>query len=495
MAPHHAQRRTKAVGHAIRSGLPTAVGLALALTILLVSAGATVFLLTKPADDERLYQEGLRELANGQYAFAVKSLEQAVSQRPHDAKVFLSLARAYVGIDQVDKAWDCISQAQQLGTGVVAEPALASDLANYYRQREKYERAVELLRPLAQSGVPGKKAELADLDALWGDEALRSGDLDRALKCWEEVREIREGSRFTEAEARLATIYQKITNNLINNRDDNKALAYLTKLNTIAENAGNYVRAAEIYERRGQLELAIDQLRRAIKISARNPEWDRHLASLMSRRGKELLDSGDSQTGYAYLQQARSLDPGSVVPATTVRNINISLDPSSHLPRLSGEIWNPGPNVISYLTLKLELWDTVSAHVLWEREQKIIDEFVPPLAVQEAKPFDALASVPVKENGLSEFRVYLDGQLYKSYPIGQKSQSAETKTAGAAESTARTGQPGQPAEAQKPEKPPAGQADSLPIITPAGQPEQPRVNPRDAAQKNAEDQTLKDLEF
>ncbi|HIA53662.1 MAG TPA: tetratricopeptide repeat protein, partial [Candidatus Melainabacteria bacterium] len=291
--PHH-QRRSKKLGISMQSRLPTMVGALTAVTVLLVSAGATIFFLTKTPDDERLFVKGKKELANGQYAFAVSTLEQAAALRTKDPRVFLALARAYVGVDQVDKAHDAISQAQQLGSGVVEEPQLASDLANYYRQRGKYEKALDLLRPLAKNNIPGKKAELADLDAMYGDEALRTGKLDLALRCWEEVRDLREGSRFSESEARLATIYQKMASSFASKNDDQKALSYLSKLNAIAQNAKNYEMASDLYEKNEKLDLAIDQMRLAIKYSTHNPVYERKLASLLTRRGKELLDAGDT---------------------------------------------------------------------------------------------------------------------------------------------------------------------------------------------------------
>ncbi|MBI4534287.1 MAG: hypothetical protein HY711_10125 [Candidatus Melainabacteria bacterium] len=432
---HHTARRSKAIGFGHVSSIPVAVGSSIALLVLLLSAGATIFFLSRPSDSERLFQEGRRQLANGQYAFAVRSLEQALMARQSDSRILLTLARAYVGIDQVDKAWDCITQAQQLGTGVVAEPALASDLANYYRQRGQYQKATELLRPLAQANIADKKSELADLAALWGDQELQEGSLDTALACWEEVRDLREGSRFAEAESRLATIYQRMVNKLLSEKDDTKAQAYLIKLNTIAESASNYERIADIYERRGQLDIAIDQLRRALKLPAKSPGLEKHLSSVMMKRGKELLDKGDTQAGYGYLQEARGLDATNTVPTRTLRNVIVSIDNASRCPRITGEIWNPGPDQIQSLTLKVELWQPVTAKVLWEKEQKLIDEFVPPLLANGVRPFDVLASIPVRADGQTEFHVYIEGGFYRSYPIGTKlgvsspEQSGEPKSA------------------------------------------------------------------
>jgi len=399
--------------------MPTAFGILVSLIVLMLSAGATFFFLTRSPDRDRLLKQGEKELANGQYAFAVSTLTKASATDKKDPKVFLELARAYVGIDQIGKAWDCISHAQQLGAGVVAEPALASDLANYYRQHGKYDKALDLLRPLAKADIPGKKAELADLDALWGDEALRNGKLELALRCWEEVRDLREGSRYEESQPRLATIYEKLANVAAAEGDNIKALDYLAKLNCISQNAKNYELAANLYDRSGRLELAIEQVRKGLSLSNHDQILERKLGDLLRKRGQELLDKGESESGLAYLQQAKSLDPSRPCPEVTLRDVLCDLDELTHLPHLKGEIWNAGEKNIDGLTIRIELYDTQGAKTLWNKENRIIDAFVPPLESKQSKPFEIIANVPVKANGLTQFKVYLDGILYKAYPLGE----------------------------------------------------------------------------
>jgi tetratricopeptide (TPR) repeat protein len=490
-AKAHPQRRSKKLGVSMASRLPTMVGALTAVTVLLVSAGATIFFLTKTPDDERLFTKGKKELANGQYAFAVSTLEQAAALRSKDPRVFLALARAYVGVDQVDKAHDAISQAQQLGSGVVEEPQLASDLANYYRQRGKFDRALDLLRPLAKNNVPGKKAELADLDALYGDEALRQGNIDLALRCWEEVKELREGSRFSESEARLATIYQKMATNFASKNDDQKALSYLNKLNAIAQNAKNYEMASDLYEKNEKLDLAIDQLRLAIKYSTHNPVYEHKLAALLTRRGKELLDAGDTDAGYGYLQQAKTIDPTNALPSVTLRGVNVGLE--GGLPKISGEIWNPGDEPVNSLNVKVELVDTVSKRVLWTRDQKVVDEFVQPLQGRESKSMDFVAGTSVRMNGTNEFRVYLDGKLYKSYRLGEK-----TKKDGLAGDTNGSDSDSSNSSALSRLRPhvephetapqPLPDRSQIPDVSPAPAETPPRTR------ESAEDKTMKDLD-
>ncbi len=488
----HPQRRSKKLGSvSIQSRMPTMIGALTAFTVLLVSAGATIFFLTKTPDDERLFAKGKKELSNGQYAFAVSTLEQAAALRSKDPRVFLALARAYVGVDQVEKAHDAISQAQQLGSGVVEEPQLASDLANYYRQRGKYEKALDLLRPLAKANVPGKKAELADLDALYGDEALRTGKIDLALRCWEEVKELREGSRFSEAEARLATIYQKMASNFASKNDDQKALSYLSKLNAIAQNAKNYEMASDLYEKNEKLDLAIDQLRLAIKYSTHNPVYEHKLAALLTRRGKELLDAGDTDAGYGYLQQAKTIDPTNALPSVTLRGVNVGME--GGLPKISGEIWNAGDETVNSLNVKVELVDTVSKRVLWTRDQKVVDEFVQPLQGHESKAMDFVAGTSVRMNGTNEFRVYLNGKLYKSYRLGEKTKqnalSGDTPNNEDDSSSGSTLSRVRPhVEPREAPQPPAPERTNLPDVSPAPAEAPPR------SRESAEDKTMKDLD-
>lgn len=511
-AEKHPSRRSKANSHARYGSLPTYFGLGAALLVLLVSAGATFFFLTKPTDDQRLFLQGQHELETGQYAFAVKTLEQVAALRPKDANVYLTLARAYVGVDQVEKAWQCISQAQQMGTGILADPSLASDLANYYRQHSRFDRAVELLRPLAQSNVPGKKAELADLDALWGDEALRDNKLDTALKCWNEVAELHDGTRFQEADARLATIYQKLADKMITTGNDDQALAYLNKLNVMQENARNLEMTAEIYERQGKLDLSIDLLRRALKVTSANSNMTAKLAALMSKRGKELLDSGEVGSGYGYLQQAQALDPHLVVPSVAVRDVKVTIDEISHLPKLTGQVWNAGSHSVNDVTLKVELVDSTTSAVLWQDSQKVVDEFVPPLQSQESKSFEMTATAPVPAKKAASFQVYLNGQLYKSYSLGQKDASIATdkgdKAGNTQEPAGSLPKPGKASSSTiqseglsspEPQKEPPLAPHIIPINPPpqpapaakTSPPEIPTAPPR----TTPEDKTMKDLDF
>lgn len=472
-----ASRSTKTGG---KKKLPLGM-ITIGIGILLASAGGTYFFLSRPPESERLLVEGQKMLANGQFAFAEKKLEEARAIKPNDPKILLSLARAYVGTDQVERAWSCVSEAQQSGAGVMSDPQLTSDLAKYYVQRNQYSRAAELLRPLAQENLPHKKTELADLDALWGDDSFNKGNTVQALKCWEEVKTLGEGSRFNEADTRLATIYQKMSNEMMAKDDIEEALKCLNNLNTIAPSPASYEKAADLYAKQNKLDLAIDQMRKAIKSGNGSRDLNRKLAGFLSKRGKELLDKGDAETGYAYLQQAQGYDSSMKVPTVALRGININIDNLSGTIRSTGEAWNPGPNQVSYLAVKSELFDTGNSQTVWSKEQRVVDEFVAPLQARETRQFDISGPIAVGQPGL-ELRVYLDGRLYKTYPIGGPADPG----------TATGNQPAQPVTTrpvevrQQPVPPiPVAPTQAVPNQSPDPNPN-PGISP--------EERTLRDLE-
>ena len=425
-APHMVRRSKAIQGQPRFQSLPKPV-LWTGGAVALVLAGAAVFVLTKAPDDQRLYDQGQKEIANGQYAFAVATLSKASTLKTDDPKIQLALARAYIGIDQIDKAWDCISRAQKLGEGVSAQPVLATELANFYRRQGKFDKAIELLTPLAKAGIAGKKAELSDLVASYGDELLQQGKLEESLKCWEQVKDLREGSRFAESEARLSTIYQRLANKLASAKDDEQALAFLDKLNTIAQNPKNYEMAADIHVRMKKLDLAIDSMRKAITLSSKNPTLDKKLSDLLARRGKELVDEGNTESGLAYLQQAKELNPANAIPDAALRAVSVVFD--SKQPSISGEIVNPSDKTLNSLGLKVELFDNANSKSLWEKEQKIVDSFTPPMPPHESRPFQFSAPMSAPSNGTVEFRTYINGSLYKSYLIGTEKDASSAEDA------------------------------------------------------------------
>jgi tetratricopeptide (TPR) repeat protein len=452
--------------------LSSPVGIAIAVAIVIISAAITLFLL-RPSNESVLYDKAQKELSSGRYAFAVKELEQLASRSPNDPKVFLALARAYVGVDQIDRAWACISHAQQLGAGVVADPALTYQLANYYRQQGNYERAAQLLRPLASANIADASAQLSDLDASWGDSQIDS-NIEQALRCWEEVRSLNTGSRVAEAPGRLATIYQRYADKLIASGDDKAALAVLEKLNGVAQNPAYHEMTADVYDRLGLYDKACDQLRTAISLAGPQSNLNTKLASLLIKYGKQLMDSGDTQRGSDCFQQASDLDKTIAMPSLVLKDVSVDVNPTDRHAQMSASVFNAGQGPANHVRVEAQLISTATSRVFWQGTESVVGEYETPLMPHSSKSVEFNSTVAVRSDGAFTFNVLINGQLYKSYPIGRKPEidHADTQL-----------------------NPQAGAA-SIPAASyPEGRPSiLPSVNRQSPKSVTPEDQTLKDLE-
>jgi tetratricopeptide (TPR) repeat protein len=408
--------------------LTPAAKISIAVAIVIVSAATTFFLL-RPSNESVLYDKAQKELASGQYAFAASLLEQLAVRSPKDPRVFLALARAYVGIDQVDRAWACIARAQQLGAGVIADPSLTYQLANYYRQRGSFDRAAQLLRPLAASNRADARMELSDLDAAWGDELMGS-NLEQALHCWEEVQTLNTGSRLSEAPSRLATIYQRYADKLITEGNDKEALAVLDKLNALAQNPAYHEMTAGVYERMGLFDKACDQLRTAISLAGPQSELNAKLAVLLTKYGKQLMDSGDTERGYDCLLQASDLDKTIAVPSIVLKDVNVDVNPVNRHAQMSASVYNAGSSPANRIKIEAQLISTLTSRVMWQSTQSLIGEYDPSLDTHSSKLVKFESTVPVRSDGSTAFNIYINSQFYKSYPLGKKFESSEPASSG-----------------------------------------------------------------
>ena len=92
------------------------------------------------------------------------------------------------------------------------------------------------------------------------------------------------------------------------------------------------------------------------------------------------------------------------------------------MPRISGQVFNPTDQSISALSMKVEMVGD-SGNVLWSKETRVVDEYVPAMGAKEGKNVDITGGASVKADGKTEFKVYFDGKLYNSYPIGKKERA------------------------------------------------------------------------
>jgi hypothetical protein len=113
------------------------------------------------------------------------------------------------------------------------------------------------------------------------------------------------------------------------------------------------------------------------------------------------------------------------VPEAALRSVALDYDKGTKQPSINGEVINLADKSINSLDLKAELFDNANSKSLWVKEQKMVDSFTPQMQSKESKPFTFSAPLAVANNGTNEFRLYINGSLYKSYPVGEKSTESE----------------------------------------------------------------------
>jgi len=148
------------------------VGLVVAAGILLASAGGTYFFPVTPARKRQAALRRSKGAGKRPVCFCPENSRTSNGDqawRPEDSNESCQgLRRHRPG----RKGMELHLAGSTIRTCSFNRPQLTSDLAKYYEQRNQYSRAAELLRPLAGQNIPHKKAELADLDALWETNVL-----------------------------------------------------------------------------------------------------------------------------------------------------------------------------------------------------------------------------------------------------------------------------------------------------------------------------------
>lgn len=170
--------------------------LLLALRFLFATVVASAYVLAYTArvqwpSIETINRAAVHYLDSRQYAFALPRLLRLEKLQPHDANLQLSLARAYVGLDQDVKAWNAITRAKKAGLQVQSDVDLTQELARHYLQKDKYDLAIGVLKPLAQKGNTRAQTVLGDYVTYWGNYAFMRGNYVEAKKYWLEARDMR----------------------------------------------------------------------------------------------------------------------------------------------------------------------------------------------------------------------------------------------------------------------------------------------------------------
>jgi len=161
------------------------------------------------------------------------------------------------------------------------------------------------------------------------------------------------------------------------------------------------------------------------------------------------------------------------------------------MPHIGGQVWNPTDLPINALIMKTDLVDVQKDTVIWTKETKVVDEYVPPLSPHDGKHIDVTSGISARFDGSTEFRIYFDGKLYNSYLVGKKDKgAAKTADSGSKPGSADAAvKPNVGPEAGSPGNTASGAASGATSGTSA----QPVVPPSQGT--SSEEKTMKDLGF
>lgn len=226
-----------------------------------------------------------------------------------------------------------------------------------------------------------------------------------------------QGSRLNAADSRLVSTYLKIADEKMAKGKDSEALEFYQKVNKIAPNALACERSSDILNRLGYVELAIEQLRSAVKAGngAGSIELNKKMASLLGSAGKQLLDKGDSKTGHEYLREAQSFAE-KTVPRLSLRDVSVKYDAAKGVFHASGEVLNPTEIQINQLKIRADIVDTKTSLVLWSKVQLVVDEFSRPMNGHETRPFNVVGPCQSGDGNI-ELKIYIENKYYGSYAI------------------------------------------------------------------------------
>lgn len=244
----------------------------------------------EPVTASDFFHKGLEELQRGDYAEALKSIDNAISRNYFGADVALTKAEVLFELRRHDDALEWLDRALAMDSSLQGEVSLLR--ARVHFEQGAFSRALSALnRAMADSGSPGETwllkgmvlsergdhqkamAALEEARALTGDDTAKLAD----VLYWE-GRTLRAMHRFADATARLERV-----------------------LALDPKHAEGYNELAEAYRVQGMLDVACEIYERGIK---ENPDE----SIIRNDYGNTLRDLGRLEDALKQLNKAAELD-------------------------------------------------------------------------------------------------------------------------------------------------------------------------------------------
>lgn len=341
------------------------VGSAIGMATLVFSG----LLLFRQADHTDLMTRGKWLMRQGKAAKAIQSFEQLVRQYNDSYEGHLELGKAYMVIEEDEKAAKEFRMASRLRAGNLRDSGAHVALSRMMIAQGKY---VDAERQLLQAYKADPKNRrdpellmaLVDLYSDWGDHYLEQSP----PKYEQAFIKYSRGLRFVKSDAQQKPLEEKLVESVSflsdqyeNDKEYDKAIAVLKRAAQFKYDPDLLVKIAALYENKGDLDKAIAWNREAYKMAPQIISLK--LSSLLIRKGRELNEAHQPQKAETFFQEARKVNETVRLPLDTLYPIKASrvevayqINPSAltMTPTVNFTLANGGSHPLNRLRVRAE---------------------------------------------------------------------------------------------------------------------------------------------
>lgn len=325
-------------------------------------------LLFRQSDQGDLMTRGKWLMRQGKAALAVKEFEHLVRSHRGSYDGHLELGKAYMAIEEPEKAAKEFRVASRLRSKNPKESGAHVAISRYMLAQGNYEDAEKQLFQAYKARKQNRKdpellMAIVDMYDDWGDSYLEANppDYEKAFLKYSA------GLRFVKSQQQQKPLQEKLVKTAThlagiydNNKEYDKAIAVLKRALHYDYSTNNLMAIAAMYEQKEDLDEAIVWYRKAYK---KDPNViSLTLSSILMKKGRELNEAHQPKLAEQYFAEAKKINATVKLPIDTlypVEATNVDLaykinsDAFDMAPTVKFDISNKGSYPINYLAVKV----------------------------------------------------------------------------------------------------------------------------------------------